>query len=552
MTDVGPANRTGDRRRRPTSTNAKTTTTSARHVEFSDLPPPPAPARPSDSDKDEDEKFDVTGGLASLLDPTDGNASVSARSIASVDTECTEKAGNRRRNIPNRIGVRATVSAAQAKKNAELAKRIAGYEEQYHQQRAEKGKKRGRNRNQLNDRLNGGGGNSSGVGGQQAQPSSGFQARTALAAAQGRAAAAASQQSASGGGSVGSTASSTTGSDGSSPASASGDGAQPEAKVVAEVMAELEAELDAEEDEERHATAGVAATELRRSRSSGDPGSAGGGTGGGSGRRSRGNSDTTTPTTELRRYKSAGPEHLPSTSTAAVAGSHPKLARSSRRRSSHLRDKEGSASGSRRRSSRRSSSNISDDSGDEIGGTADHTDDTTVPDVADKDVEAAAALFQMGQMEMTNGNFEAAARCLEQALIMNQTALGTDHPIVGDIQHSLGLVQIEYGKYETACMTLWEAQRIRKLNTDLVGAADSLQEIGKVHRQGGRAELALDCYGECLRVRRAELGDDNLKVADAYCDLGNTEGDLGRNTDALQHFKNGKLQIDTFVGLPVT
>ena len=160
-----------------------------------------------------------------------------------------------------------------------------------------------------------------------------------------------------------------------------------------------------------------------------------------------------------------------------------------------------------------------------------------------EDVEAAAALLQMGQLEMTNGNFEAAARCLDRALVMNQTHLGMDHPLVGDIQHSLGLVQIEYGKYETAAMTLWEAQRIRKLNNDLVGAADSLQQIGKVHRQGGRVELALDCCGECLRVRRAELGDDHLKVANAYCDLGHIEGDLGRNTDALQHFKNGEFLL---------
>ena len=221
-----------------------------------------------------------------------------------------------------------------------------------------------------------------------------------------------------------------------------------------------------------------------------------------------------------------------------MAGSNPKLARS-RRRSSHLTNKEGTAAAAAAR--RRSSNASGDGNGGHNPAAADAA--ITIPDVADKDVEAAAALFQMGQMEMTNGNFEAAARCLEQALIMNQTTLGMDHPIVGDVQHSLGLVQIEYGKYETACMTLWEAQRIRKLNTDLVGAADSLQEIGKVHRQGGRTELALDCYGECLRVRRAELGDDNLKVADAYCDLGHTEGDLGRNTDALQHFKNGKLQI---------
>ena len=160
--------------------------------------------------------------------------------------------------------------------------------------------------------------------------------------------------------------------------------------------------------------------------------------------------------------------------------------------------------------------------------------------IMNKDVEAAEALFKMGLMEMESGNLGAAGHCLEQSLIMNQSTLGLDHPMVGDIQHTLGLVQIEYGKYETACMTLWDAQRIRKLNLDLVGAADSLQEIGKVHLAGGRTELALDCFGECLRVRRAELGDHDLKVAFTYIDLGNVESDLGRKEDACDHFKNGK------------
>mmetsp|Transcript_7092 Transcript_7092/g.15494 ORF Transcript_7092/g.15494 Transcript_7092/m.15494 type:complete len:648 (+) Transcript_7092:264-2207(+) len=159
-------------------------------------------------------------------------------------------------------------------------------------------------------------------------------------------------------------------------------------------------------------------------------------------------------------------------------------------------------------------------------------------DVVNKDVEAAEALFRMGLMEMESGNLGAARHCLEQSLLINQATFGLDHPTVGDIQHTLGLVQLKYGQYETACITLWEAQRIRKLNLDLVGAADSMQEIGNVHCAGGRMELALDCYGECLRVRRTELGDHHLKVAFAYVDIGNVEGDLGRKEDACDHFKN--------------
>lgn len=165
-------------------------------------------------------------------------------------------------------------------------------------------------------------------------------------------------------------------------------------------------------------------------------------------------------------------------------------------------------------------------------------------DVVNKDVEAAEALFRMGLMEMESGNLGAARHCLEESLIIKQATFGLDHPTVGDIQHTLGLVQLKYGQYETACITLWEAQRIRKLNLDLVGAADSMQEIGNVHCAGGRMELALDCYGECLRVRRAELGDHNLKVAFVYVDIGNVESDLGRKEDACDHFKNGKATRD--------
>ena len=50
-------------------------------------------------------------------------------------------------------------------------------------------------------------------------------------------------------------------------------------------------------------------------------------------------------------------------------------------------------------------------------------------------------------------------------------------------------------------------------------------------------ELAIECYEECLRIRRAELGLDHEKVADALIAMGNIHSDMQRTEEAMQSYQ---------------
>merc|ERR1712113_479929 len=92
---------------------------------------------------------------------------------------------------------------------------------------------------------------------------------------------------------------------------------------------------------------------------------------------------------------------------------------------------------------------------------------------------------------------------------------------------------------------LWDALRIRKLHQDNVKVSEVLKNIGNVHREKEELELAIECYKECLRIRRAEPGLEE-KVADALIAMGNIQSDMQRTEEAMQSYQEA-LKIRTLV-----
>jgi tetratricopeptide (TPR) repeat protein len=67
--------------------------------------------------------------------------------------------------------------------------------------------------------------------------------------------------------------------------------------------------------------------------------------------------------------------------------------------------------------------------------------------------------------------------------------------------------------------------------------SQTLKNIGNVHREKQEHELAVECYEECLRIRRNELGDDHEKVADALIAIGNVRSDMENIDEAMRAYK---------------
>ena len=161
--------------------------------------------------------------------------------------------------------------------------------------------------------------------------------------------------------------------------------------------------------------------------------------------------------------------------------------------------------------------------------------------------DVAATLYSMGFTLYHQNSSERALQCFEESLNIRKRRLGEDSKEVGDTLNTMGYLQAKRGELDDALNLLWGALRIRKLHEDHVKVSETLKNIGNVHREKQEHALAAECYKECLRIRRTELGDDHEKVADALIVIGNVRSDMENTEEAMRAYEEGKLQIVTYV-----
>ena len=154
--------------------------------------------------------------------------------------------------------------------------------------------------------------------------------------------------------------------------------------------------------------------------------------------------------------------------------------------------------------------------------------------------DVAATLYSMGFTLHNQDATERAVQCFEEALGIRKERLGEEAKEVGDTLNMMGFLQAKRGELDSALSLLWDALRIRKAHKDDVKVSETLKNIGNVHREKQEHVLAVECYEECLRIRRNELGDDHEKVADALIAIGNVKSDMEDINDAMRAYKEGK------------
>ncbi|KAL3918413.1 MAG: hypothetical protein SGILL_004247 [Bacillariaceae sp.] len=163
------------------------------------------------------------------------------------------------------------------------------------------------------------------------------------------------------------------------------------------------------------------------------------------------------------------------------------------------------------------------------------------------DIAVAETLYSMGYTLHNNDEPERALVCFEESLSIRKYQLGADSKEVGDVLNMMGFLLAKRGELDDALTLLWDSLRIRKLQEDHVKVSETLKNIGNVHREKQEQELAIECYEECLRIRRTELGPDHEKVADALIAMGNVESDMQRTDDAMRTFQEAlKIRTNVF------
>ena len=160
--------------------------------------------------------------------------------------------------------------------------------------------------------------------------------------------------------------------------------------------------------------------------------------------------------------------------------------------------------------------------------------------------DVAATLYSMGFTLHNQDQSQRALQCFEEALHIRKIRLGDEAKEVGDTLNMMGFLQAKRGELDSALTLLWDALRIRKTHKDDVKVSETLKNIGNVHREKQEHELAVECYEECLRIRRSELGDDHEKVADALIAIGNVRSDMENIDDAMRAYQEA-LKIRTLV-----
>jgi tetratricopeptide (TPR) repeat protein len=155
-------------------------------------------------------------------------------------------------------------------------------------------------------------------------------------------------------------------------------------------------------------------------------------------------------------------------------------------------------------------------------------------------VAVAETFYSMGYTLQNQDSLDQALDCFEESLNIRKVQLGLDAKEVGDTLNMMGFLQAKRGELDDALSLLWDALRIRKLQDDHVKVSETLKNIGNVHREKQEHELAIECYEECLRIRRSELGDVHEKVADALIAMGNVQSDMEHADEAMRSYREGK------------
>ncbi|MEM9454812.1 MAG: serine/threonine-protein kinase [Myxococcota bacterium] len=146
----------------------------------------------------------------------------------------------------------------------------------------------------------------------------------------------------------------------------------------------------------------------------------------------------------------------------------------------------------------------------------------------------SSRLKNLGLVYRSMGKYDEAESLLEEALAIQQEALGSEHPHVAETLSDLGTAYILTGQHEEARATLERALAIREqaLGSKHPGVADSLNKLGVIYRNLGEYGEAEAMHRRALVIQEQALGSKHPSVADSLNNLGNAHINRGDHAEA--------------------
>ena len=157
--------------------------------------------------------------------------------------------------------------------------------------------------------------------------------------------------------------------------------------------------------------------------------------------------------------------------------------------------------------------------------------------------DIASTLYAMGLTKNNQKLYSRALTFFQKALDIRVGIHGEADSSVRDTHSIMGFTDAVSGDLDGALRKLADALRVSQLLGDRLKEAETLSNIGNVHREKEEWELALEHYDNCMSIRIAELGHDHESVADALMAIGNVKSDLSKHEDAVNSYKDGESSL---------
>ena len=154
--------------------------------------------------------------------------------------------------------------------------------------------------------------------------------------------------------------------------------------------------------------------------------------------------------------------------------------------------------------------------------------------------DIASTLYAMGLTKNNQKLYSRALTFFQKALDIRVEIYGEADSSVRDTHSIMGFTEAANGELDNAIRKLGDALRVSQLLSNRIMEAETLSNIGNVHREKEEWELALEHYDSCMSIRIAELGNDDESVADVLMAIGNVQSDMSKHEEAVKSYKDGE------------
>ena len=164
--------------------------------------------------------------------------------------------------------------------------------------------------------------------------------------------------------------------------------------------------------------------------------------------------------------------------------------------------------------------------------------------------DVGQSLNNLALLYDSQGRYAAAEPLYKRSLKIRETALGPDHPDVGQSLNNLALLYDSQGRYAAAEPLYKRSLKIREtaLGPDHPDVGTSLNNLAELYRVQGRYAEAEPLYQRSLKIRETALGPDHPHVATSLNNLALLYKSQGRYAEAEPLYKRDLKITETALG----